>query len=303
MTDATFPHRACPACAADQPKVEVSSAHPAEAMSLDALRPAWMGLNDDKPFFSYARCGMCGLLYAPAFFTDAQLDELYADMAPNMDVVPLAAIERTQRGYFDTAAEGATLDGDFLELGPDIGYVAGHAAREGRFDRFWLVEPNRSVHPQLAAAVGDRPHAILTDLEDLSAVPDGSVGLAVMVHVLDHLLAPLATLTTLHRKLKPGGRLMIVTHNEASLLRRVMGRKWPPFCLQHPELYNPRSIAALARRAGYAATRVRRSRNYFPIDFMARQAAGTVGVRLDRLPLPKTALGLRLGNIITVAEK
>jgi hypothetical protein len=44
-----------------------------------------------------------------------------------------------------------------------------------------------------------------------------------------------------------------------------------------------------------------RSRNYFPIDFLARQAAWTVGVRLNRVPLPRRAIGLRLGNMLTVA--
>ena len=300
---ADFLHRPCPSCGAEVPREEVHSDRRAEAMSMDELRPYWSGLFKDKVFFSYDRCARCGLLFAPTFFDRGQLEDLYADMAPNMDLVPSDALAATQRGYFDVAAKGAGLSGGYLELGPDIGWIVRHAAREGRFDHFWLVEPNRSVHDALAAACEGRPHDILTDLDDLSPVPDGSIGLAVMVHVLDHLLDPLATLTAIRRKLKPGGRLMVVTHNEASLLRRVMGNRWPPFCLQHPELYNPDSMTSLVRRADYARVKVRRSKNYFPIEFMARQAAYTIGLKLDRLPLPKAAIGLKLGNMITVAER
>ncbi len=298
-----FTARPCPGCGAAAPVPEVSSARRAEAMSLDEIRPYWTGLFKEKVFFSYDRCSSCGLLFAPTFFTPDQLEALYAAMAPNMADVSNDAIARTQRGYFDAAARTGPLEGGYLEIGADVGHIVGHAAREGAFDHFWLFEPNRLVHDALAAATAGRPHTIVTDMTDLSAVPDRSVGLAVMVHVLDHLLEPAAMLGQIHAKLRPGGTLLIVTHNEASLLRKVLGTRWPPFCLQHPEIYSPASITRLVTRAGYDGVEVRPSKNYFPVDFLVRQTAWTVGVRLDRVPLPKVPLGLKLGNIITTARR
>lgn len=301
MTGPAFLQRACPLCGSNAATAEVRSRQRAEDMTLDALRPFWSGLFKEKRFFSYHRCAACGLLYAPVFFDGPQLADLYSSMAPNMDLVASEALAATQRGYFDAAAATAPLDGGYLEIGPDIGYIVAEAARRGSFDHFWLFEPNRAIHDQLRAAAGTAPATILPDMDDLSAVPDGSVGLAVMVHVLDHLLDPLATLAQIRTKLRPGGTLMIVTHDEHSLLRRLMGVRWPPFCLQHPELYNPATMWNLLTRAGYGAVVVERSRNHFPIDFLARQAAWTVGVKLDRVPLPSVSLGLRLGNILTLA--
>jgi hypothetical protein len=57
----------------------------------------------------------------------------------------------------------------------------------------------------------------------------------------------------------------------------------------------------LLGRAGYAGMQVTRSRNYFPLPFLVRQAAWTVGVKLDRVALPEIPLGLRLGNMLTLA--
>lgn len=301
MTELSFIHRSCPICGSDRSTEEVRSGRKAEALSPQELRPFWSGLFKEKVFFSYDRCGDCGVLFAPDFFGEAELAELYASMAPNMDDVPVDSLEATQNGYFDAAARGAKLRGGYLELGPDVGYLARRAAELGAFDHFWLFEPNRAVHAQLADAVGDRPHTILGEMTDLSVVPDGSVGLAVMVHVLDHLLDPMAMLRQCRAKLRPGGTILIVTHNEASLLRRAMGRRWPPFCLQHPQLYSPASTRRMLERAGFKDVRVARSKNYFPVDFLIRQAAWAMKVRLDALPLPKTALGLRLGNMITLA--
>jgi SAM-dependent methyltransferase len=193
-------------------------------------------------------------------------------------------------------------DGAYLEIGPDVGHLVRLAAKQPGFDQLFLFEPNRSVHNDLIEAAQGRPHTISGDMTDLSAVPDGSVSLAFMVHVLDHLLNPKVMLDQIRGKLKPDGRLAIVTHNERSLLRSVMGKRWPPFCLQHPELYNPQSITGLLSSIGYSRVEVRRSKNYFPLSFMAQQAAYTFGLKVDRVPLPNATLGLRLGNMITIAQ-
>jgi len=299
--NSAFVTRDCPCCGAASGSPEVSSSQRAETLSVDQLRPYWRGLFKEKVFFTYVRCGECGMLYAQHFFDEKQLADLYSAMEPNMDVVSTDAIVATQRSYFDDATKGLETSGGFLEIGPDVGYLVGFAAAELQFDNFYLFEPNRSVHQDLASATRGKPHTISTDMTDLSAVPDESVALAFMVHVLDHLLDPRAMLEQIRTKLKSNGRLAIVTHNEHSFLRSAMGKRWPPFCLQHPELYNPRSIARLLKSAGYGSVEVHGSKNYFPIGFMVRQAAYAAGVKLERVPLPNTVLGLRLGNIMTIA--
>jgi SAM-dependent methyltransferase len=303
VSETEFPLRPCPACGANESGAEVSSRQRAESITLDQLRPFWSGFFKEKVFFTYSRCAGCGQLYAPHFFTRDQLGELYANMAPNMEDVPGPALEATQRGYWRAAKARQLPEGGYLEIGPDIGYIVRDAVADGKFDRFWLFEPNRAVHDELARAAGDRPHTISTDMDDLSPVPDGSIALAVMIHVLDHLLDPIAILRQVHRKLAPGGTLMVVTHNEQSLLRRVLGTKFPPFCLQHPELYNPRSMKRLLESAGYSRAEVSRSTNYFPIGFLIRQLAWAVGINLTRSPLPGTAIGLKLGNMIGFGTK
>lgn len=294
-------HRNCPACGTSAARREVRADKAAETMTLDQLRPFWAGLFKAKCFFSYHRCSTCGQLYNPVFFTGDQLGELYARMAPNMDAVGDAAIVATQQGYFARAAAQGDLSGGYLEIGPDVGHIVREAALHGGFDRFWLFEPNVAIHDQLRTAAGGKPALLSTGMDDLSPVPDGSVGLAVMVHVLDHLLDPLAMLTQIRAKLRPGGTLMIVTHDESSLLRRVMGNRWPPFCLQHPELYNPATMKTLLGRSGFDDVVVEGSRNVFPLDFLVRQAAWAAGIRVKHVPLPATPVGLKLGNILTLA--
>ena len=295
--------RACPLCGSQEYANEVSSRRPAEAVGFDDLRRHWATFSDEKIFFTYARCKQCELLFTPKFFTEQQLELLYGDLPPNMGTAGDAAIKATQRGYFDAAMKSGNLGGGYLEIGPDVGHIAGYAADSGRFDHFWLYEPNEAVHPQLAASARGYPAHVSAGMSDLSAVPDRSVGLAVMVHVLDHLIDPGAILEQIYAKLRTGGALMIVTHNEKSLLRKLLGKRFPPFCLQHPELYNPASIERLLTGHGFKAVQVERSVNHFPLPFLGQYAAHTLGLQVKKVPLPNVNLGLRLGNILTIARR
>jgi len=302
MTRPAISGRRCPLCDADVPRADVACPVACDKAEMDALRPYWFGIDQARTFFSYVRCGNCRALYNRVFFDDAQLAGLYAAMPQNMDLVADDAVAATQRGYYRAAATGDLVPGGYLEIGPDVGHLVTLAAR-GPFDRFWLFEPNVAVHPRLRAAAGGRDAFVSTDMTDLSAVPDGSVSLAVMVHVLDHLLNPRAMLRAVHAKLAPGGRLLLVTHNEGSLLRRALGWRWPPFCLQHPQLFNPHTMQWLLRSAYFHDIEVRPATNCFPIDFLVRQGLRSLGLPAPRVGLPGRNVNVRLGNILTLATR
>ncbi|MBA3812775.1 MAG: class I SAM-dependent methyltransferase [Caulobacteraceae bacterium] len=298
-----FARRDCPACGAPPPPaVQVASAPPAETLAFEDLIPHWNGFFERRVFFSYVRCRACGLLFAPTFFDTGQLAALYAQMAPNMDLIPEAALRRTQRGYFEVLKAHARLEGGYLEVGPDIGLFTANCVREGRFDAWWLYEPNREVAPALSAAMAGAPHAIIHDMDGFGAAPAASVGAAVMIHVLDHLLDPAAALRDLRAKLTPEGRLLIVVHDESSALARLLGRRWPAFCLQHPEVYSRRSLRALLERAGYRLVTVKRTVNHFPVQFLLKHLLWACGLKAERVPaFGGFAVGLELGNLIAVA--
>lgn len=296
-------HRDCPLCQAPPPSAPEVASHPAaEGLTFDDLVGHWNGIFKDRLFFSYARCPSCGLLYTPQFFDDPQLAALYAQMPANMDLVPTDALRRTQRGYFETLRDNSSLEGGLIEVGPDVGLFTDNCVREGRFDSYWLIEPNRDVLPALSATMGSAPFHVTHELTGYSHIPDASAGAVVMIQVLDHLLDPLTALSELRAKLRSDGKLLIVTHNESSLLRRVFGARWPAFCLQHPQIYNPRSMKALVERAGYRLVDIKRTTNYFPVEFLVKNLAWALGLKVNTVPtFAGLSIGLKLGNMITVA--
>jgi len=299
--EANFLKRNCPSCGKNVAAQVMTSQRQAEALSFDDVASYWSGFFREKIFFSYYRC-VCGLLYCPQFFTEDQLSHLYASMADNTAGVSLEPLIKTQAGYFKYLAQYSQLTGGYLEFGPDIGLFTNNCINNGNFNSYWLFEPNKEVWPVLEGALNEKKHHLFADLQALNEIPDHSISVVVMIHVLDHLIDPVKALKDIKIKLKSDAILLFVTHNESSLLAKLARRKWPPYCLQHPHLLNRNSMSSLLESAGLKMVTCQKTRNYFPITYLMKHFLYLFGFRNFKLPeLNKIQLGLKLGNIVTIA--
>jgi hypothetical protein len=147
-------------------------------------------------------------------------------------------------------------------------------------------------------------HTISTSIFRAADVPPQSVSTAVMIHVLDHLLQPSEFLREIGSSMEPGGVIFIVTHDCASPLARVLGRRWPPYALQHPQLFSQRSITTLLQTSGFEVVETIKTTNYFPLPYLIRAALTVFGLPGGRMLSGAAPLvGIKLGNIATVARK
>jgi hypothetical protein len=297
---------ACPLCGSPVGKAtkRVASNPPAESLPAEQLGPLLQGYNCYRAFFTYAECGECGMLYCPDFFDQAQLDELYRIQPENIADAPLEARIRTQRSYFNILQRFSPLTGNYLEIGSDIGLFSAFCARYGHFDKLCLYEPNLGVHHQLKERLANAPFVLRPESFRPEHAEAANLSTAVAIHVLDHLLDPRQLLEHLHASLSSGGLLLIVVHNRESVLARVMGPRWPPYTLQHPQLFSPRSIRAMMDRTGFETLAIVRTLSYFPIPFLVCAASAAFGIPLPRwLNFSRPLIGMHLGNIAAVARR
>jgi SAM-dependent methyltransferase len=273
-------------------------------MGFDELRPYWHGFFKEHVFFPYGRCRTCGQLYNPVYFSPAQLERLYGDMPDNTAGVDQESLRRTQERYAAVLRRHTPATGDYLELGPDIGLFTAPAVADNDEALLYLFEPNRAVWPVLAERFGAGRCRLSGEMEDYSEVPDASIGSAAMVHVLDHLLDPVGLLRSIAVKLAPGGVLAIVTHDESSLMARVLGPRWLPYCLQHPEVYRPSTLREVVGAAGLEVVAQERTSNEFPLTYLVKHGLAAAGLPHDRVPsASRPTVALKLGNVITVARR
>ncbi|MEE9126532.1 MAG: class I SAM-dependent methyltransferase [Planctomycetota bacterium] len=87
-------------------------------------------------------------------------------------------------------------------------------------------------------------------------LPNEAFDAAVMLDVIEHVIDPLALLWTVQARLRPGGALVVMTPNLSGFGARWLRGSWED-CdpKDHVWLFDPGTLAALCRRAGFAPQR------------------------------------------------
>ena len=298
-----FLSRNCPSCgsSSNQATPAMHSTPRAEELSFDELSKYWRGFRKKNIFFSYFRCSSCNLLYCPVYFTGTQLQELYSFMGDNTAGEQTNVLSMTHASYLRSLSKNVDINGKWLELGGDIGLLTKQLLTLPGVNSVDVLEPNLSVHAQLTEILDSRGKVAaswpgLTDEREFEGV--------IAIHVLDHLLDLRSELDVVSDKIKNGGSVFFVTHDESSTLRRILKSKWIPFCLQHPQLFSPESIANALELSGFQRIHVSKTYNYFSLRHIVEVATSVIGAGkfLTRL-CPNISLKLKLGNVATYAQK
>jgi len=294
--------RACPTCGSGIVSgPEIKGTVQAELLSYNGVREYFIGLRSEQIFFSYYRCDGCLTLYCPYYFSEVQLDALYSDMPDNLLGAEKSTAEKTQVGYFRFFRKKVANVSAYLELGPDIGLVTKEVLRNFQPTKTYLIEPNSAMHKILKSL---SPESSLEIHRNLEEVHLQDIDFTVGIHVFDHLLAPREQISQIFSQTRPGGMLGVVVHNESSLLRKILGKKWPPFCLQHPQLYNKKSLTRIMEASGFEVLKISNSINHVSLRHI-----GTLAIEIIGLPkfliriLPSIDLPVMLGNQISIFRK
>lgn len=296
--------RRCPVCGDATAHSAVGAEVPAEQLGPEAIGKYWRGFFNASCFFTYFRCQGCGDLYSPTYLSNAALGQLYSSMENNMHSGDEVLSYLTQESYVQEVAKRAGRAARYLEIGPDTGLFAGALQKRMMVETAFLAEPNRAVWEPLRKAFAPRSATIAPSIFDLeSQIEDNSLDLAVGIHVLDHISEPSKTVSWVMRKLAKGGVAAFVVHNERSLLAQILGRRWPAHCLQHPQLYNPRTLARLLTENGLSDVTVCHTVNHFPFDYLISHGVFAMTGKKPAWKLPNWPLKLKLGNIMAVAVK
>ena len=301
--------RPCPVCKSSRPdsrKLEMRSKIPAENHSFNEVMSNFVGLRQDQIFFSYFRCLKCKVLYCPWYFSNDQLEILYNEMPDNLMGENVDVSSRTQESYALSVArfckESPTLK-NYLELGPDIGLVGKKLGESLTFRTALFVEPNQNVHATLVE--NSKKFENINVVSFLSEAPrDYEFDIAIAVHVFDHLLFPADTLQKLSTMGSEDRVLGIVVHNERSFVAKILGKKWPPYCLQHPQLYNSETLSLLLSNSQWSMKHLERTKNHYSLRNFTKNLLAVFGLPQSFAKnIPKWEFSIPIGNILVIAQK
>jgi 2-polyprenyl-3-methyl-5-hydroxy-6-metoxy-1,4-benzoquinol methylase len=248
------------------------------------------------------RCADCGLGALPPALVDAGhyadgADAVFAEQAS----VRIRNAERLLR-LLPPPAPGTPL----LDVGSAYGFLL-VAARQLGYAPVG-VEPSQEAAEQARRTYGLEICGSTVEQARLAA---GGFEVITLADVIEHLSDPAAVLPQLHRLLRPGGRLVILTPDLGSVMARCLGRHWWALLDDHYFYFSRRTLPRFLARHGFATEHVHAFGRSFPLRHWAFKLSQysprlqrTVGGLLGALRLADVEVPLNFGDqMACVARK
>jgi len=232
------------------------------------------------------------------------LAELYAqssfDYAGEVD-----NIRATYGRYLAKAVSYGIQKGPLLEIGCGNGFFLEEALFRG-YSPVQGIETSRIAVERATPAVRDK---ILCAAMEPGLFSPESFEIICLFQVIDHLPEPGAVLAECHKLLRPGGLILIISHNVDSLSAKLLRNRSPIIDIEHTYLFSPATLSRLLAVHGFQAIESGSVSNIYTLRYLAQMVPLGKGLKRVLLGLLKITSGggirlsLPLGNLYLVARK
>jgi SAM-dependent methyltransferase len=296
-----FIPRACPLCGGEDARVL------AEATLDEGKLTASAFASRKLPEYMHSRmveCNLCGMLYANPVLRQEDLVDAYKDASFDSGVESrLAAV--TYRALLEPHLGALPSRTNALDIGAGDGAFLEELLALG-FTNVVGVEPSEAPIDAAKPAIRGYLKCGIFAAEQFAAE---SLDLITCFQVIEHVWDPVKITGDALALLKPGGMFFIVAHNRRAFSARVMGTKSPIFDIEHLQLFDKPTGAALLRNAGFESIKVSSVRNKYPVDYWIKLFPLPATLKSAFRSLAETSgmgsllLSLPAGNLAVVGQK
>ncbi|HLX52631.1 MAG TPA: class I SAM-dependent methyltransferase, partial [Aquella sp.] len=139
-----------------------------------------------------------------------------------------------------------------------------------------------------------------------------SFSLITVFQTLEHVDDPAKLFSQAFDLLKPGGVLMVITHNYRHWLMRLLGRKSPIIDIEHLQLFSPASLRFTYEKNLFTNIKIQNLRNRYPLSYWFKLLPIPIVVKQPILKSMNNGLlssigslpiGMNVGNIVAFGYK
>jgi 2-polyprenyl-3-methyl-5-hydroxy-6-metoxy-1,4-benzoquinol methylase len=296
-----FIRRACPLCGGEDAEVLAEATIDERKLTASAFA------SRKVPEYMHSRmveCNLCGMLYANPVLRQENLADAYKDASFDSSVESrLAAV--TYRALLEPHLGPLPSRTSALDIGAGDGAFIEELLMLG-FTNVVGVEPSEA--PIEAAKPAIRTH-LKCGIFAAEQFPADSLDLITCFQVIEHVWDPVKMTSDALALLKPGGMFFIVAHNRRAFSARIMGTKSPIFDIEHLQLFDKPTGAALLRNAGFDSVKVCSVRNKYPVDYWIKLFPLPTALKSAARGMAKTSgignllLSIPAGNLAVVGRK
>lgn len=193
----------------------------------------------------------------------------------------------------------------YLDIGCGNGFMLG-AATELGFDDPWGVEPSAHAIRHLHQTMKGR---IIQGMFSLALLGEKRFDVISCFQTLDHIPEPGTFVREVFHALRPGGAVLFINHNIASLTARILKERCPMIDIEHTFLHTPSTMRALFEKNGFMDIRVHAVRNDYPIHYWVHLLPSPRNIKrpivdfLKHSAIGRAVIPLYAGNLGLIARK
>jgi len=257
----------------------------------------------DRLHYRMVICRRCGLMRANPVLSSHALGDLYAQSHGHHPQLSQAAAD-TYAHYFMENFFPFPFQGRVLEIGCGPGFFLKELIRQN-CNQVHGVEPSREALEQS----GDLKGLIYNGMFGSGIYPKDYFDVICAFQMFDHLLDPVQFLKDAQEYLKPRGALFLILHNISALPAKILGRRCPMLDIEHPFLYNPKTIVKLLEANGFEVQKKFSVINRYPLRYWLQLIPLPLGIKKPMLDaLQKSFIGnipmtMGVGNMGIIARK
>jgi 2-polyprenyl-3-methyl-5-hydroxy-6-metoxy-1,4-benzoquinol methylase len=296
-----FIPRVCPLCGGDDAKTLVEATLDEGKLTASAFA------SRKVPEYMHSRmveCNMCGMLYANPVLRQEALAAAYKDASFDSGVESkLAAL--SYRALLEPHLGALPSRTSALDIGAGDGAFVEELLALG-FTNVVGVEPSEAPIEAAKPAIRGYLKCGIFAAEHFATE---SLDLITCFQVIEHVWDPVKITGDALALLKPGGLFIIVAHDRRAFSARIMGTKSPIFDIEHLQLFDKPTGAALLRNAGFDSVEVRSVRNKYPVDYWIKLFPLPIALKSAVRDMAKTSgignllLSVPAGNLAVVGRK
>lgn len=274
---------------------------------LENVENSYNYLTENSCHYQIVKCRNCGMVYSNPVFDEKEILTFYRSSLIDKYIdLTSASIQINMGRYVDHLLNYSGIrEGHFLDVGCGVGYLLKYARSKG----FTIsgVEPNIRAADYSRVILGQdvvKPCAYAKEL-----FPPRAFDLITIIHVVDHVVSPRDLLLTAQFHLKPGGYLLVATHNIVSFLGRIMGRNFIAYHVQHIGYFTPALLSEMMSGCGLLPVRILKSITTYPLSHYVENGIKKQRSRenilkyLKLFRLDMVRLTLPMGNMEVIGRK
>lgn len=211
-------------------------------------------------YHNIVQCTDCGLLYMNP--RDAGIPDLYGEVEDQAYLETWEERAITFRSHLDLLKK-IKSDGKILDVGCYAGIFLNEAKNAGY--EVAGIEPSRWASEYTRQKTGAQ---VWTGTCEKLPLPAAEFDVVTVWDVVEHFEDPANCFRALHPTLKPGGVILVTTHDIDSRLARILGKRYPWLMRFHLFHFSPKTLGEMLRRCGFEVASTQYYTKKFSLDYL-----------------------------------